>query len=111
MLIITGVLFSCNRSLLVVNNKEQAAPSAREEYVKDEIIVKFKEGVTQERIKEINTSLGCEIIRSIGPTKTFLIKIKIGEDVKEVVDKFKLFDEVEYAEPNYIYHPLMEKTK
>lgn len=104
LIISAAILFSCNRSSVIANNREPATPPAKEKYVKDEVIVKFKEYVTENRIEEISTSLGCEIIKSIGPTKTFLIKINTGEDVKEIVNKYNQFDEVEYAQPNYIYH-------
>lgn len=96
------VLFSCNGASLISNNKELITPPAKKEYVKDEVIVRFKDTVTEERIKEISTSLSCVIIRKIGPTKTFLIKIKTGGDVKEIIDKYKQFEEVEHAQPNYI---------
>lgn len=98
------LLFACNRSSLISNSKETASPPAKENYVKDEVIVKFKNDVVENRIKEINSSLGCEIMRSIGQTKTFLIKIKTGEDVEKIIKKYKKFEEVEYAEPNFIKH-------
>lgn len=96
------IILSCNRSSVISNNSEPSKPSPQEDYVKDEVIVKFKKGVTEARIKEINEFLGCEIVRSIDRTETYLMKIKTGVEVKEIINKYKLFDEVEYAEPNYI---------
>jgi hypothetical protein len=100
--LITIIILSCNHFPVISNTTEPSAPPLKEEYVQDEVIVKFKQGVTENRIREINDLLGCEIIRSIGRTNTFLIKIKTGQTVKETINKYKLFDEVEYAEPNYI---------
>ncbi len=105
LMLTTTVLLACHTSSVIPTNKELS----KEDYVKDELIAKFKEGATEVRIKEIISSLGCEIIRSIGSTKTFLIKIKTGEDVEEMMGKYRQFDEVEYAQPNYVYHTLEGK--
>lgn len=97
------MLFACSRPLTSNNH-----PS-KNEYVKDEVVVKFREGVSAEKIKGITASLKCEIVRQIGATKIFLIKIKTDAGVMEIISKFKQFDEVEYAQPNYIYKPTEEK--
>lgn len=100
-MIAVTMFFACTYSPLISKN-EKPQISPKEEYVKDEVIVKFKEGIADSRINEINASLGCETIKNIGLTKTFLIKIKTGKSVKEIIDKYKQFEEVEYAQPNYI---------
>jgi hypothetical protein len=96
------MFLACNRSSLVSETKEATDSVSKESYVKDEVIVKFKNTVAEDRIKEINASLGCEIIRSIGSEKTFLIRINTGEEVKIIMEKYKKVEEIEYAEPNYI---------
>ncbi|MEK6528559.1 MAG: hypothetical protein AABZ36_06745 [Nitrospirota bacterium] len=103
LLVICAAMFlACSRSSLVTGSKEQPVPAEKKQYVENEIIVKFKNSIAHSRIKEINTSLGCEIIRGIGSEKTFLIKINTGEEVKVIMGKYKKLEEIEYAEPNYI---------
>ena len=103
LLVISAAMFlACNRPSLVTGSKEKPAPAEEKQYVENEIIVKFKNSTADSRIKEINASLGCEIIRGIGSEKTFLIKINTGEEVKVIMEKYKKLEEIEYAEPNYI---------
>lgn len=103
LLVISAAIFlTCNRSSLVTDSKEKPATAEKKQYVENELIVKFKNSIADSRIKEINTSLGCEIIRGIGSEKTFLIKINTGEEVKVIIEKYEKLEEVEYAEPNYI---------
>lgn len=111
LIISVATFFSCNRPTVISTNEESSPLSQKEDYIEDEVIVKFKQNVAEERINEINTSLGCETKRRIGKTNTFLIRITTKTSVKKIIDKYKLFNEVEYAEPNYIYHPLKEKIK
>ena len=103
LLVISAAMFlACSRSSLVTGSKEQPATAEKKQYVENEVIVKFKNSIADSRIKEINASLGCEIIRGIGAEKTFLIKINTGEEVKVIIEKYKKLEEIEYAEPNYI---------
>jgi hypothetical protein len=102
LLISATTFLSCNRSAVVSNHNESSQGMGKD-YVKDEVIVKFKQGVSTERINEINNAIGCEIIKNIGPTNTFLLKILHGNSVNEIINKYKLFNEVDYAQPNYIY--------
>ena len=93
-------LFGCKVDVsktTIVNDK-----SSRSEYVEDEIIVKFKEGVSLQKIEEINKALGTEIMKVFSSGKIFLLRIPKGGTVPVMIEKYKRLPEVEYGEPNYI---------
>ena len=52
----------------IVDNKPQSS-----EYVEGEIIVKFKEGISLQKIEEINKAMGTEIIKVFSSGKLFLL--------------------------------------
>ncbi len=75
---------------------------AKESYKKGELLIKFKEGVSEERITEILSNEGAVIISAMGIKGLYLIKLKEGQEVKTAIEIFRKYHEVEYAEPNYI---------
>lgn len=76
------------------------------DYVPDEIIVKFKDGVGKDRIDNVNLKHRGSIRHedSLGSKR---IAIPKDTTVSEMVDRYRSEDVVEYAEPNYIAHALM----
>ncbi len=81
----------------MADNKPQSS-----EYVEGEIIVKFKEGVSLEKIGEINQAMGTEIIKVFSSGKLFLLRLPKDVAVLDMVEKYKRLPEVAYGEPNYI---------
>ncbi|MEW6068218.1 MAG: type II secretion system secretin GspD [Nitrospirota bacterium] len=67
-----------------------------------ELLVKFEDEVTEERINEILSAEGASIKADLQPKGLYLIKLKEGQSVKEAIKVFNKYEEVEYAEPNYI---------
>lgn len=71
-------------------------------YVPDEIIVKFKRGVSEDVIGSINQSQGTSIL-SVSKRGQFLrLKIPMTKTVEEVVAIYSHNPNVEYAEPNFL---------
>jgi general secretion pathway protein D len=66
-----------------------------------ELLVKFKEGTSQESISELLRIEGASII-SVLKLGIYNIRLKEGQEVREAVKIFSNYKEVEYAEPNYI---------
>lgn len=84
------------------NDKRMEFAKTEERFKQGELLVKFKEGVSEQRISEILSSEGASIIsvpKSKGP---HLLKLKEGQDVYKAVEIFAGYKEVEFAEPNYI---------
>jgi general secretion pathway protein D len=91
------------------NDKRTEFAKTEERFKHGELLVKFKEGVSEQRISEILSSEGASIIsvpKSKGP---HLLKLKEGQDVRKAVEIFAGYKEVEFAEPNYIMRMQNEK--
>lgn len=84
------------------------APSPVEEYVPDQIIVKFKPGTTVEAVNQLNQSLGTEVVQTSTQLGFKVLQIPEGKTVAEMVAIYSEQSIVEYAEPNYIDRILPE---
>ncbi|HEC97996.1 MAG TPA: hypothetical protein ENI58_07590 [Nitrospirae bacterium] len=73
-------------------------------FVKDEIVVKFKAGVSEGTIKKINQGHGTSAFYVSKQGKFRRLKVPAGETVEELVKIYNKNPYVEYAEPNYIAH-------
>ena len=74
------------------------------DFVAGEVIVKFKPGLAQSIIQEVNAKLGAILIESSLGNDFNRIKIPSVRNVLQMVELYKLDPTVEYAEPNYIAH-------
>ncbi len=83
-------------------------PAPEEEYVPNQIIVKFKVGTPIEAEGSLNESLGTAVIYTSPSTGFKVLQIPEGKTVAEMVALYSKQAIVEYAEPNYIEHILPE---
>jgi general secretion pathway protein D len=88
-------------SKLTASKRNEYAKAAQT-FAEGELLVKFKDGTSEERITEILTAEGASVISFLRPGGPHHIKLKEGQDVGKAVEIFKIYQEVEYAEPNYI---------
>jgi serine protease len=79
-------------------------PPPQEEYVPDQIIVKFKETTFKSAEASLNSQLGTEVIYTSPFAGFKVLQIPEGKTVVEMVKAYSGQDIVEYAEPNYIDH-------
>ncbi len=77
-------------------------PEPEEEYVPDQIIVKFKAGTPIEEEEQLNQSLGTTVIYTSPSAGFKVLQIPEGKTVAEMVEAYSKKPIVEYAEPNYI---------
>ena len=93
-------------------DRERRAP----EYVDGEIIVKLRPVLrlasgteaAREEFHALSMELGAEIVDSthVGPdVELFLMRIPVGMNVDEAVVTYEAQRFIEYAEPNYLWHP------
>ena len=79
-----------------------------DEYVPGQVIVKYKSGVSAQSKKSTMLKAGgAEVLNEFGPPtgqKAQLIELKPGVSVEQAVAEFEARGDVQYAEPNYIYH-------
>ena len=71
-------------------------------YVSGEILVKFRDGTTDQAKEAIQRKVHLETIRLISKPNLYLMKILDGSSVESVLERLGTFKEVKYAEPNYI---------
>ena len=75
-------------------------------YVPNQVLVKFKDGVSEERVTEIHNAVGTKIQDKILFGKIHLVLIVNGASVEDTIKEYAKFAEVEFAEPNYIVKPM-----
>lgn len=88
------------------NNSEHKGPDIPDgvEYMPGELIVKFKSGVSNKEIANINSKHGTSVFYT-NPNAGFKrLHVPNGKSVYGMVEKYKNSPYVEYAEPNYIVH-------
>jgi hypothetical protein len=70
-------------------------------YAEGELLVKFREGVSEAQIQEILRQNGTEVTRFLRTLKVYVLRLPPGAAVEDMAKKFQSLPEVEYAEPNY----------
>lgn len=85
----------------ITKDKEREFEVAEKRFLEGEILVKFKEGVTDEGAKEIISAQGATVIKYFEGIKVYHLRLRSGQDVEEAVNEFSRIPEVQYAEPNY----------
>ena len=78
-----------------------------EEYAPGEILVKFKASVSQARINSINFAFSASVLDIISEISVCRIGIPVDTNVSEMIEKYSIISEVEFAEPNRVYHALI----
>jgi hypothetical protein len=119
MLVIFLLIISCADRHLEEQEKEASHPRAIEiqgseqpklspaggetkNYVPGEILVKFRDGTTDQKREALKKEVHLETIRIISKPNLYLMKILDGSSVESVMERLGKFKEVKYAEPNYI---------
>lgn len=74
------------------------------EYKKGEVIVKFKAQVSDEVVSHALTSVGLQVQKKYNAIGVYQCTIPSGKSVLKTVEECNADGNVEYAEPNYIYH-------
>ncbi|OGW36722.1 MAG: type II secretion system protein GspD [Nitrospirae bacterium RBG_13_39_12] len=87
---------------IITDNKKLEFAKTQDRYKQSELLVKFKEETPEERISEILSAEGATIISVLKPNGLYKIRLEEGQDVKDAVKVFSEYEEVEYAEPDYI---------
>ena len=82
--------------------KLSAAGGETNNYVPGEILVKFRDGTTDQMKEALQKEVPLETIRIISKPNLYLMKILDGSSVESVMERLGKFKEVKYAEPNYI---------
>jgi len=97
---------SSEQAVMNANTPKPVSVTARQgaEYVPGEILVKYKSGVSKVAKSSINLSFKTEKVGKVAYTDVQLLKLDPSISVEDAIDAYSTQPEVEYAEPNYIYH-------
>jgi subtilisin family serine protease len=89
---------------LWANEGFQIEKQSSVEFVPGEILVKFKESTNQSEISALNSYMRAREFKRIQSINVRCIKLPPDISVDDAVAQYKMYPNVEYAEPNYIYH-------
>jgi subtilisin family serine protease len=73
-------------------------------YVPGEVLVMFKTGTASVNSASLNRTLGAIKVKNLGRTGVQQLKIRPGLSVEKSITEYQNQPEVEFAQPNYIYH-------
>lgn len=78
------------------------APGQQKNYAEGEVLVKYREGVSEEHKALKRRGLGAQKLREIKRARLSRLKLSRGKSVEDAVLELMADPDVEYAEPNYI---------
>jgi hypothetical protein len=85
-----------------VELKETNVTQSQQEYVPDELLIKFKKEVEDREIKEILDRHGFTVIKKIEGLTVYQVKISGNTSVLELIEILSKDSRIEYVEPNYL---------
>ena len=92
--------------VIEIQGSDQPKPSPAggetKNYIPGEILVKFRDGTTDQTKEAIQKEVHLETIRIVSKPNLYLMRILDGSPVETVMGRLHKFKEVKYAEPNYI---------
>lgn len=82
-------------------------PATGNQYVQGEMLVKFKPGVAAAMRTQIAHNYGAQSVQTLANLPSIVVaKLTPGQSVEQAVSAYANDPNVEYAQPNYIYHAL-----
>lgn len=75
-------------------------------YVRDEVLVKFKNGTVSQGARAANNEIGARVLEEFAELKWQRVRLPEGLSVKDAIERYKNLEEVEYVQPNFYYHLL-----
>ena len=82
-----------------------SGPSERQAYVADEIIIRFKPGTQAAARANVKAQHALQAKRNVPLIGAELVRIGNGKSVEQVISALKASNQVELAQPNYLYYP------
>lgn len=94
-----GLLF-----ILTILSVTAAAQPKGEPFVRNELLVKFRDGVTKAKIAETNSRFGHRLIETLANSGWQRIKLGKTTDPRQAAAALQQEPEIEFAQPNFYYH-------
>lgn len=92
-----------NQNTTTTHTFERPMKSSPPRFVPYEVLVKFKDGISQERIASIMKDNRIDVIAEIQRGRLYHARILDDRPVESAIAQLTSYQEVEYAEPNYRY--------
>ena len=92
-----------NQNATTTPTFEPLKKSPAPRFIPYEVLVKFKDGISQERIASILKDNKVGIIAEIQRGRLYHVRILDERSVESAITQLSSYQEVEYAEPNYRY--------
>jgi hypothetical protein len=84
---------------------KEPSSGAGQQYAPGELLVKFRAGVTPERIAAIRKDFGATVKKVLAGGLLYNLKFAAGANLPELIRALERLPEVEYAELNYTVMP------
>ena len=92
---------SCNATEQDILKPSLKSPAPR--FAPQELLIKFKNGASQERIAFILKNTQFEVIAEIQRGSLYHIRVLDNRSIESAITQLTSHQEIEYAEPNYRY--------
>lgn len=100
----SGRLFSAALALSTLFGLGQAQEKHEAGFVPGELLIKFKQTAATAQVQSIYSRVGLQQVTAYNKIGVVLCKLTKSQDVEAVAAECSNDPNVEYAEPNYIYH-------
>jgi general secretion pathway protein D len=87
----------------LTGEKQKELAVARNQFAEGELLIKFKEGVTEDKALSIISQKGASVIKFDTKTDLYHISLRKAQRVEEALKDFMSVPEVLYTEPNYTF--------
>lgn len=104
-------LVACSSTEREPLEPSQPAPPGIAQSMHGEVIVQFRPGTNDERVKQILTAVGAPTHQGLGMPLTFLAKSSGGVSFEELARRLAQFPEVLLTEPNWVNRPYPATTR
>ncbi len=85
----------------ITSEKQKEFAVAENRFAEEEILIKFKENISDETARKIISEKGATVIKFIDGVRIYHIKLRANHKVSDAVKEFSELPEVHYAEPNF----------
>jgi general secretion pathway protein D len=85
----------------ITRGKSREFAQAEKQYVAGELLVRFKDDISEETAEQIISERGASIIKLLDMIGVYHIRLREGQSAEDAVEEFSSMPEVKYAEPNY----------
>ncbi len=103
---LTAKFYCISAAILIFFVQFVAAQKANESFVRNELLVKYKNGTTSAAAHSFNARIGTSVLEEFPDLGWQRIELPANLSLDEAISIYKNNAEVEYAQPNFYYHLL-----